>query len=86
MPKSTTLSLLAGFLILVLAAPAIFQVDMGTKGSVTDDSKDKMISGVLAHNMNESEAKLLSENGFYVEADVELGENSSWQTIYNLCK
>lgn len=86
MPKSATVVMLTGFLIVLLAVPAISQMSMGTQGGVADEPEDAMVSGVLAHDMNESQATLLSKNGFYVEADVELGENSSWQTIYKLCK
>ena len=46
MPRSTTIVMLTGFLILLLAAPAIFQVYAGTQGAVSDDAEDIMISGV----------------------------------------
>jgi len=46
-----------------------------------------MKSGVLAHEMNESLAKILSANGFSVEADVEFNNpGSNWQNIYELSK
>jgi Periplasmic protein TonB, links inner and outer membranes len=85
MPNSKIVLLIAGFLVLLLVAQVIFQVNTRAE-SAGDDSDGAIISGVLAHNMNESQAKLLSENGFFVEADVELGENSSWQNTYSLCK
>ena len=79
--------LLTVLLLLLLASQLIFQASTSTESSDEESNdKDTMISGVLAHDMNDSQARSLSENGFWVEADVELGANSRWQTIYDLCK
>jgi hypothetical protein len=45
-----------------------------------------MVNAVLAHELTDSQAKLLSEYGFAVQADVDFDPDSSWTTIYNLAK
>lgn len=86
MANSKIPKLLTVLLLLLLASELVFQASTGTESSADDDSKNTMISGVLAHDMNESQARSLSENEFWVEADVELEASSRWQTIYALCK
>lgn len=82
MAKSKMRKLLPLLLLLIALAPSSLSI-----GVQADDLPEQpMISGVLAHNMTDFQAKRLSENGFFVEADVELGEDSRWQTIYSLCK
>ena len=45
-----------------------------------------MVNAVLAHELTDSQARLLSENGFAVQADVNFDPHSNWATIYNLAK
>jgi hypothetical protein len=83
MAKLKTNKLLLPALLLLLLVPIL----MPFIGVQADQPQEQiMISGVLAHSMNDFQARLLSENGFFVEADVELHTDSRWQNIYSLCK
>ena len=46
----------------------------------------KMVNAVLAHELTDSQAKLLSNNGFAIEADVDFDPASNWTVIYDLSK
>jgi hypothetical protein len=75
---------LTGFLILLLITP-LFVVQ--TVSSNTQEAKAVMISGVLAHEMNASQAQFLVEHGIWVEADVEINKTEgNWANIYNLTR
>jgi hypothetical protein len=46
-----------------------------------------MRNGILAHNLTDSQAKLLSSKGInWIRADVSLNQSEPWQTIYQLAK
>ena len=46
-----------------------------------------MKSGILAHEMSQTQAQILSSDGFCIEGDVEINDPSSnWQNIYQLSK
>lgn len=84
MPKSKTPLPLTALLLLLLIAP-IFAAE--TVSSSTEEANEVMISGVLAHEMNASQAQFLSEHGIWVEADVEINKpEGNWANIYNLTK
>ncbi len=76
--------LLTGFLLLLLIIP-VFAAQ--TVSSNTQETQKVMISGVLAHEMNASQAQFLAEHGIWVEADVEINKTEgNWANICNLTR
>jgi hypothetical protein len=77
---------ITGTLLLLLITPLI----LVAMPSIAQDQKptaQSMITGILAHEMDESQAKIFAEKGFWIEADVEINKpDSSWTNIYNLSK
>lgn len=89
MAKSKIPTLLTGLFLLFLVVQLIFQASMGMATSIDTNEETAnfpMISGVLAHEMNESQAQNLATIGIWVEADVEINRNGTWQNIYELSK
>jgi hypothetical protein len=89
MAKSKIPTLLTGLLLLLFVTQLIFQASTGIATSIDTNEEPNlpMISGVLAHEMNDSQAQTLAANGMWVEADVEINKpDSNWQNIYNLSK
>jgi len=74
-------------LILVLCCVlAVFPSVVKAQNSTLNVSNPSMVPAILAHEMTESEAQIISANHFTVEADVNSDPFSNWTAIYNLAK
>ncbi len=87
MAKSNIASLAVSLLLLLLSSLFVSSVSNVWGAEISETPPAVMRSGVLAHEMNESQAQILSANGFSVEADVVINNSTSkWQNIYQLSK
>ena len=77
---------LFGFVFLICCILVAFIVVSWSHGNEKKALVPKMVNAVLAHELTDPEAELLSNNGFAVEADVNFDPASNWTVIYDLSK
>lgn len=65
---------------------AVFPATVKAQNSTPITMGQPMVAAILAHEMTEVEAQILTANHFTVEADVNFDPSSNWTVIYNLAK
>jgi hypothetical protein len=73
------------FLIIICCVLVTFPATVEAQNS-PNATEQPMTAAILAHEMTESEAQILSANHFTVEADVNFDPSSNWTAIYNIAK
>jgi hypothetical protein len=62
-------------------------IAQNTQDNTMQETAPTIICGVVAHNLTDAQASLLSSNGInWVSSDVSLNHSSNWYSIYQLAK
>lgn len=73
-------------LLIMCCVLAIFPATTKGQDKTPIATEQSMVPAILAHEITESQAQILSVNHFTVEADVNFDPTSNWTAIYNLAK